>query len=185
MSRSLQMPATLIQAAQTSINRTIIPPTLSPPLPPPPSPQPNTTHLAMHCTPQELRQLRSQGLASDLRGDPLAYGGNVRLDATLYGDDGGRTDIETFEKLYGVLPETVEKISCIGNIAALEIHAGVVAANSKTGSDMFYELFLKFVRLLNESGAGYQEGYLDRGHPDLVNGLQAIINSIKTEVTVV
>ncbi|KAG0137764.1 hypothetical protein HOY82DRAFT_647126 [Tuber indicum] len=224
MSRSLQMPATLIQAAHPSINRTTLPPTLSPSPTTSPSPQPITTDLTMHRTPQELRQLgnqrqperldrrrrtngliasliahnqpdtrtitplspedpgqaaersrepndsavtgdhvdrrgnipallasikrslytlviqnanistRLQSLASSVPGYSgqrncflstfkrdklgcatpedlrvieaeglLAYGGNVRLDATLYGDDGGITDIETMEKLYGIL----------------------------------------------------------------------------------
>ncbi|KAG0137759.1 hypothetical protein HOY82DRAFT_535432 [Tuber indicum] len=48
----LQMSATLIQAADTSIN----------PYPlPSPSPQPITTDLSMHLTPQELPQLGDQG----------------------------------------------------------------------------------------------------------------------------
>ncbi|KAG0137758.1 hypothetical protein HOY82DRAFT_597627 [Tuber indicum] len=89
--------------------------------------------------------------------DLVARGGNVRLDATLYGNDGGRTDIETIEKPYGLLPETFEKISCIKSIVALDIHARVVSSNSKTGSDGLFKLFGKFVRFLKKSGAGYQE----------------------------
>ncbi|KAG0137762.1 hypothetical protein HOY82DRAFT_666908 [Tuber indicum] len=113
-------------------------------------------------TPEDLRVTEEE--------DTVAYGGNARLDATLYGDDGGRTDIETFEKLYGILPDTVERISCVGTIAAFDINGGVVTSNSKTGSDRFHQLFWEFTRLLKESVARYQEGYLDRGPRDLFKG---------------
>ncbi|KAG0133440.1 hypothetical protein HOY82DRAFT_475113, partial [Tuber indicum] len=105
----------------------------------------------------------------------VAHGGNARSDARLYSAPGGRTDVETFEKLYGILPETVEKISCIKTIAALDTHAGVVTSNSKTGSYKFYQLFWEFVRLLKEWETGYQEGYLDNGPVDRVKAYHAFM----------
>ncbi|KAG0133436.1 hypothetical protein HOY82DRAFT_641132 [Tuber indicum] len=123
------------------------------------------------------------GYSGQRNGFLITHGGDARSDARLYGAPGGRTDVETFEKLYGILPETVEKISCIKTIAALDTHAGVVTSNFKTGSERFYQLFWEFVSLLKESGTGYQEGYLDNGPIDLVNAYHAFMGCINTEVT--
>ncbi|KAG0137782.1 hypothetical protein HOY82DRAFT_477328 [Tuber indicum] len=128
-------------------------------------------------TPEDLRVIEEEQL--------VAHGGDARSDATLYGAPDGRTDVKIFEKLYGILPATIERISCIKTIAALDIHAGVVTSSSKTGSDKFYQLFWEFVRLLKESGLAYQEGYLDNGPADLVNAYHAFMGCIKTEVTVI
>lgn len=44
-------------------------------------------------------------------GNLWAHGGDAVVDAQLYQDRSGRCDFSVFKKLYGLLPETVQRIS--------------------------------------------------------------------------
>ncbi|KAG0138227.1 hypothetical protein HOY82DRAFT_476433 [Tuber indicum] len=116
-------------------------------------------------------------------GTTVAHGGDARLDATLYTRPGGRTDIKTFEKLYGIAPQMIERIGCVETFTVLNTHAGVIASNQETGSDRFYRRFWVFVKLFKESGAGYDESYLVGAPTDVTRAYRAFMKCISTDVS--
>ncbi|KAA8894186.1 hypothetical protein FN846DRAFT_975501 [Sphaerosporella brunnea] len=116
-------------------------------------------------------------------GNAWAHGGDAVVDALLYTGTGGRRDFKAFEKLYGFLPETVQRISHQPTIDVMNTHAAVIASNYKTGSDKFYKLFAEFVNLFKESGEGYEQGYLDGNPTDVTHAYWAFVNCINHEVT--
>jgi hypothetical protein len=65
----------------------------------------------------------------------------------------------------------------------LNTHAGVIASQYKTGSDRFYALFSEFVNLFEDTGEGYEEGYLDENVTNNVaQAYWAFVSCMKTEV---
>ena len=65
----------------------------------------------------------------------------------------------------------------------LNIHAGVLASNQKTGSPKFYHLFNNFVRLFTVSGMGCDEGYLAGDPTEVTDAYWAFMACLETEVT--
>ncbi|KAF8246111.1 hypothetical protein K440DRAFT_500655, partial [Wilcoxina mikolae CBS 423.85] len=98
-------------------------------------------------------------------GNSWAHGGDAVVDAQLYQDLDGRRDYSAFKKLYGFLPETVQRITHKETIDVLNTHAAVIASKHKTGSDEFYKRFAKFVELFEKSD--YDEGYLEGNLTDV------------------
>ncbi|RPA90133.1 hypothetical protein L873DRAFT_1783210 [Choiromyces venosus 120613-1] len=67
-------------------------------------------------------------------------------------------------------------------IDVLNTHTGIAASKHKTGSDKFYTLFAEFVRAFEESGEGYEVGYLDGNPTEVTRAYWAFLNCIKDEV---
>jgi hypothetical protein len=69
-------------------------------------------------------------------------------------------------------------------IEVLNTHVGVIASQYKTGSDRFYALLSEFVKLFEETGEGYEEGYLDENVTNNVaRAYWAFVSCVKTDVT--
>lgn len=59
-------------------------------------------------------------------------GGNCIIDADVWVPKGKRKDIETFESLYGVLPENFRRfMACEGTVKVVNKHAGIIASKSQ------------------------------------------------------
>ncbi|PUU76824.1 hypothetical protein B9Z19DRAFT_1087521 [Tuber borchii] len=109
--------------------------------------------------------------------------GDAATDALLYEGITGRRDFTTFQKLYGLHPDMVRKISHPETLAALNMHARVLASHKRTGSPRFYNLFNEFIRLFTESGMGYDVSYLVGDRTEVTNAYLAFFTCVKTEVT--
>ncbi|KAG0129175.1 hypothetical protein HOY82DRAFT_521783 [Tuber indicum] len=116
-------------------------------------------------------------------GNLFAEGGDAVVDSMLYyTGSGGRRDVKTFETLYGLLPETVQRISHTETLEVLNMHAGVLSSNYKSGSATFYRLFEDFLKQFKEWGMGYEVDYL-MGTPTPVTGAYwAFVKCSSTDV---
>ncbi|PUU77492.1 hypothetical protein B9Z19DRAFT_1128236 [Tuber borchii] len=79
----------------------------------------------------------------------FSHGPNAITDAALYTLLNQRSDIDPFEKLYGLNPAQVSGLHHSQTIIALNIHAGMISSKDKVGSEKFYKLFAEFIKLLN------------------------------------
>ncbi|PWW78626.1 hypothetical protein C7212DRAFT_341364 [Tuber magnatum] len=92
------------------------------------------------------------------QGSAAAHGGDAAMDAELYRDGGGRTDVTIFKQLYGYVPHVIWSITHEETIALLNTHAGVKASITQVGSEKFYALFTEFINAFEDSG--YNTEYL-------------------------
>jgi len=118
-------------------------------------------------------------------GNGWAHGGDAVVDAQLYEGVGGRQDFVSFRKLYGFPPQIVQKISHQPTIDIMNAHAKIAASNVKAGSEEFYKRFASFVKLFEESGEGYEEGYLVGSPTDVTAAYWAVWRCLKDEVTTI
>ncbi|PUU76827.1 hypothetical protein B9Z19DRAFT_1129131 [Tuber borchii] len=109
--------------------------------------------------------------------------GDAATDALLYEGIMSRRDFTTFQKLYGLHPDTVRRISHLETLAVLSTHARVLASHKRTGSPRFYNLFNEFIRLFTESGMGYDVSYLVGDRTEVTNAYWEFVTCVKTEVT--
>ncbi|KAG0133437.1 hypothetical protein HOY82DRAFT_641135 [Tuber indicum] len=115
-------------------------------------------------------------------GNECAHGGDAKVDARLYRGLNGRRDVYAFEKLYGLSPETVERIEDKETINVLNIHASVKASKYKTGNKNFYLAFNTYIDRLKASRDGRDGVSVGEGHPALNETYWAFIQASVTEV---
>ncbi|RPA98191.1 hypothetical protein L873DRAFT_1808803 [Choiromyces venosus 120613-1] len=113
-------------------------------------------------------------------GNVTAHWGDAIVDSSLYAEPDGRMDVEVFQKLYGVLPKTMEGIRDEKTIYVLNTHAGILSSNFKKGSRKFSNLFAKFIKALEKSG--FDETYLDGKDTDVTRAYRAFVDCIGKEV---
>jgi hypothetical protein len=92
------------------------------------------------------------------QGSAAAHGGDAAMDAELYRNGGGRTDVVIFKQLYGYVPHVIWSITHEETLTLLSIHAGVKASTTQVGSKKFYALFTEFIDAFEDSG--YNTEYL-------------------------
>ncbi|KAG0133430.1 hypothetical protein HOY82DRAFT_641116, partial [Tuber indicum] len=116
-------------------------------------------------------------------GNECAHGGDAKADARLYRGPSGRRDVDAFETLYGLSPETVERITeDKETINVLNIHASIKASKYKTGNKNFYLAFNRYIDRLKASRDGRDEDFVGEGHPVLTETYWAFIQASVTEV---
>ncbi|KAG0137738.1 hypothetical protein HOY82DRAFT_473006, partial [Tuber indicum] len=97
-------------------------------------------------------------------GNEFAHGWDARADARLYSGANCRRDVNAFERLYGLSPETVERIAeDKETINVLNIHASVKASKYKKGNESFYLAFNTFPEHVKASRDGRDEAYVGEG----------------------
>ncbi|PUU73404.1 peptidase family M49-domain-containing protein [Tuber borchii] len=111
--------------------------------------------------------------------------GDAHRDAVRYTSSTGtqpplRTDPEVFEKLYGLLPEKMDKITNDKTVKILNTHAGVLSSDRTQYTQKFTELFAAFVTALEKSG--FDETYPDDKDTEVTLAYDAFVKCIKKEV---
>jgi len=100
-------------------------------------------------------------------GNTWAHAGDAVVDAGLYKGGGGRWDVFTYERLYGMDSLRVAAIRILTcaisqftrltladhepTIAGLHTHTCIIPSKYKQGTPLFYAAFDKFIRPLKES----------------------------------
>lgn len=96
-------------------------------------------------------------------------GGNCIIDADIWVPKGKRKDVETFESLYGVLPEHVSRLmACKETVDLVDKHAEIIASKSRVPTDEFHATFKTFIDELISSDypSNYPSNYLtDTANP--------------------
>ncbi|PWW73004.1 hypothetical protein C7212DRAFT_366233 [Tuber magnatum] len=113
-------------------------------------------------------------------GDLTAHWGDAIIDSSLYTQPNGRTDVEVFQKLYGILPHNMEGIREDKTIYILNTHAGILSSISKKGSDKFSDAFAKFIKLFEISG--FDESYLYGKDTEVTRAYGAFVDCVLSEV---
>jgi len=93
-----------------------------------------------------------------------------------------RTMYTTYEKLYGLPPETVLRISHKPTLDILNTRASVVSSKYEMTTEKYCELFDNFLGLFKEFGDGYDQSYLDGDPTAVTSAYWAFLNCQKTEV---
>ncbi|RPA88926.1 hypothetical protein L873DRAFT_1784662 [Choiromyces venosus 120613-1] len=114
-------------------------------------------------------------------GNLTAHWGDAIDDSSLYTQPNGRTDVEVFQRLYGVLPENMERNSRHDKtIHILNTHAGILGSDSKKGSHKFANAFAKFIKVFEISG--FDESYLNGKDTEVTRAYGAFVDCVASQV---
>ncbi|KAG0640260.1 hypothetical protein HOY80DRAFT_885022 [Tuber brumale] len=130
----------------------------------------------LHCDTTEDREAIREG-------NECAHGGDAIRDAQLYTGRGKRQDEEAFVKLYGVSPETVNRIRSTKMIYALNMHATVRASKYKRATETYYRCFHKLANLLRATGDNSSRHQSNLTDLAITNSYWEFIHASATEVT--
>ncbi|KAG0134401.1 hypothetical protein HOY82DRAFT_636487 [Tuber indicum] len=115
-------------------------------------------------------------------GNACAHGGDAKADARLYIGPNRREDDNVFKELYGLFPETVERINDVEMINLLNIHAGVRASKYKEGTERFYDCFHSFINILKGGQTGLDKACPLEAGTALSKAYWSFLQASRTEV---
>ena len=109
----------------------------------------------------KLRTANDADLQVIREGNNSVHGGNCVLDGDLWIPNGQRRDIETFQALYGILPQDTHWAAQYQpSLDSLNIHASIVSSQFRKPTNEFITAFKEYADVLQTSDfpSGYLEG---------------------------